>query len=50
MKNILSIIALVILSVSCKEEVAEETVKDDGIISVTAEQFKSSGMVVASPL
>lgn len=49
MKNILSIFAFVILSVSCKKEATEETVKDDGIINITAEQFKSSGMIIASP-
>lgn len=42
-------LALIILFASCKEEATEATVKDDGIISVTAEQFKSSGMIIASP-
>lgn len=49
MKKILYILALVTFSISCKNEIVEETVKDDGLITVTAEQFKSSGMLVGSP-
>ena len=49
MKKILYILALVTFSISCKNEVVEETVKDDGLITVTAEQFKSSGMIVGTP-
>lgn len=49
MKNIFSILALIILTVSCKDEVVEQPISDDGIINVTAEQFKSVGMKIASP-
>ena len=41
MKKILYILALVTFSISCKKEVVEETLKDDGLITVTTEQFKS---------
>ena len=50
MKKILYILTLITLTVSCKNEVVEEQpVKDDGLITVTAEQFKSSGMIVGTP-
>ena len=49
MKKILYILTLITLTVSCKNEVVEEPVKDDGLITVTAEQFKSSGMIVGTP-
>ncbi|UGS24899.1 efflux RND transporter periplasmic adaptor subunit [Flavobacterium channae] len=50
MKNIFSILALVLLTVSCnKEKEVEQTTQDDGIITVTEEQFKSSGMQVETP-
>lgn len=49
MKKILYILTLITLTISCKNEVVEEPVKDDGLITVTAEQFKSSGMMVGTP-
>lgn len=50
MKNIFSILAIALLFVSCnKEKEVEQTTQDDGIITVTEEQFKSSGMQVAMP-
>lgn len=50
MKNILSILFLAIVLQSCKESKTEETpVVDSDLISVTATQFKSTGMEIASP-
>ncbi|MNX67822.1 Cobalt-zinc-cadmium resistance protein CzcB [compost metagenome] len=50
MKNFLYTIALSSFLFSCKEAKTEETApKDDGLISVTATQFQSSGMEIASP-
>lgn len=49
MKKILYILTLAFFTVSCKKEGVEETVKDDGLITVTAEQFKSSGMIIGTP-
>lgn len=49
MKKILYILTLTFFTVSCKKEAVEETVKDDGLITVTAEQFKSSGMIIGTP-
>ena len=49
MKKILYILTLAFFTVSCKKEAVEETVKDDGLITVTAEQFKSSGMIIGTP-
>jgi membrane fusion protein, heavy metal efflux system len=49
MKKILYISILVTLFVSCKNEVVQELTKDDGLVTITAEQFKSSEMEIASP-
>ncbi len=50
MKNILSILFLAAVLHSCKETKTEETtVADSDLISVTATQFQSAGMEIASP-
>jgi cobalt-zinc-cadmium efflux system membrane fusion protein len=50
MKNILYTIGLATLLFSCKEAKKEvEAPKDSGLITVTATQFKSSAMEIASP-
>lgn len=51
MKNSLYIIALSLALFSCKESKTEEVEqKDNGLITVTPAQFKSSAMEIASPL
>ena len=50
MKKILYITALSLVLFSCKESKTEEVEqKDNGLITVTSAQFKSSGMEIASP-
>ena len=50
MKKSLYIIALSLVLFSCKESKTEEVEqKDNGLTTVTAAQFKSSGMEIASP-
>ncbi|MEL1240245.1 efflux RND transporter periplasmic adaptor subunit [Flavobacterium flavipallidum] len=50
MKKILSLLALSIVLFSCKETKTEETlVVDSDLITVTPTQFKSAGMLIASP-
>ncbi|MFV5693201.1 efflux RND transporter periplasmic adaptor subunit [Flavobacterium sp. LT1R49] len=50
MKKSIYIIAVSLILFSCKETKTEEpTPKDDGLITVTKEQFESSGMEIASP-
>lgn len=50
MKNALYIITLSLFLFSCKEVKTEESEpKDKGIITVSATQFKTSGMEIASP-
>ena len=50
MKKSLYIIALSLVLFSCKESKTDEVEqKDNGLIAVTAAQFKSSGMEIASP-
>jgi cobalt-zinc-cadmium efflux system membrane fusion protein len=50
MKRSLYIIALSLVLFSCKDSKTEEVgQKDNGLIAVTATQFKSSGMEIASP-
>jgi cobalt-zinc-cadmium efflux system membrane fusion protein len=50
MKKTLSILALSIVLFSCKETATEEVViRDDTMVTVTAPQFKSSTMEIASP-
>ncbi|RDI53492.1 efflux RND transporter periplasmic adaptor subunit [Flavobacterium glaciei] len=50
MKKSLYIIALSLALFSCKESKTEEVEqKDNGLITVSATQFKSSGMEIASP-
>jgi cobalt-zinc-cadmium efflux system membrane fusion protein len=50
MKKFIYTIALSSFLFSCKDTKTEETApKDDGLISVTATQFQSSGMEIASP-
>lgn len=44
MKNIFKLIALFALITSCKNEVVEEPQKEDGLITVTKEQFQSTQM------
>lgn len=44
MKNIFNLIALFALITSCKNEVVEEPQKEDGLITVTKEQFQSTQM------
>src|SRR3970282_1339849 len=51
MKNSIYIVALSFILFSCKEaKTNEPTPKDDGLITVTKEQFQSSGMEIASPV
>ena len=51
MKKILYILSLSLLFFSCKETKTEEvTVKEDNMITVTAAQFKSGAMEIASPI
>jgi cobalt-zinc-cadmium efflux system membrane fusion protein len=51
MKKILYTIAISSLLLSCKDAKTEEpTTKDNGLITVTTAQFKSSGMEIASPV
>ena len=50
MKKSIYIIAIITLIFSCKEAKKEEaTPKDDGLITVTKDQFHSSAMEIASP-
>lgn len=50
MKNALYIITLSLFLFSCKEAKTEETApKDNGLITVSESQFKTSGMEIASP-
>ncbi|RKS94112.1 cobalt-zinc-cadmium efflux system membrane fusion protein [Flavobacterium limicola] len=50
MKKSLYIIALSLVLFSCKESKTEEVEqKDNGLITVTSAQFKSSGMEIATP-
>jgi cobalt-zinc-cadmium efflux system membrane fusion protein len=50
MNKSIYLLALSIVLFSCKETKTEETpVKDDNLITVTADQFKSSAMEVANP-
>ncbi|WP_035672353.1 efflux RND transporter periplasmic adaptor subunit [Flavobacterium sp. 83] len=50
MKNSIYIIALSFILFSCKETKTEEPIpKDDGLITVTKEQFQSSGMEISNP-
>ena len=44
MKKLFYIATITTLLFSCKQEVAEEKVVDDGLISVTEAQFQSSKM------
>jgi cobalt-zinc-cadmium efflux system membrane fusion protein len=51
MKKIIYAIAITSLLFSCKEAKTEEpTPKEDGLVTVTAAQFQSSGMEIASPV
>lgn len=51
MKKIIFTIAITSLLFACKESKTEEaTTKDNGLITVTAAQFQSSGMEIASPV
>jgi RND family efflux transporter MFP subunit len=51
MKKIIYTIIITSLLFSCKDTKTEEpTEKDNGLITVTAAQFKSSGMEIASPV
>ena len=50
MKRILYIFSVSLLLISCKEDKTEEVVlKDTNLITVTKEQFKSTGMELGSP-
>ncbi|MFV8343241.1 efflux RND transporter periplasmic adaptor subunit [Flavobacterium sp. XS2P39] len=50
MKNIIYSLVLISLLFSCKDSKKEEaTTKDDGLISITASQFQSSAMKIATP-
>jgi RND family efflux transporter MFP subunit len=50
MKKILYTLAFTTILISCKETKTEATTpKDDGLIQVTAAQFQSAGMMIASP-
>ena len=49
MKKILYILVLGSFFTSCKNEVVEEPAKEEGLVTITEEQFKSSEMIIASP-
>ena len=50
MKKTLYIVTLAVVLFSCKESKTVETApKDDDLVTVTAAQFQSSGMEIASP-
>jgi cobalt-zinc-cadmium efflux system membrane fusion protein len=50
MKKLFYITTIATLLFSCKQEVAEEKVIDDGLIRVTEAQFQSSKMEIGSPI
>jgi len=50
MKKLFYIATIASLLFSCKQEVAEEKVIDDGLITVTESQFQSSKMEIGSPV
>lgn len=51
MKKIIYIIAIVSILLSCKNNKTEESsTKDNGLITVTTDQFQSSGMEIANPI
>jgi cobalt-zinc-cadmium efflux system membrane fusion protein len=50
MKKVFYIATITTLLFSCKQEVAEEKVVDDGLITVTETQFQSSKMEIGSPI
>ncbi|WP_291119186.1 efflux RND transporter periplasmic adaptor subunit [Flavobacterium sp. UBA6135] len=50
MKKLFYIATIASLLFSCKQEVAEEKVIDDGLITVTEAQFQSSKMEIGSPI
>jgi len=50
MKKVFYIATIATLLFSCKQEVAEEKVIDDGLITVTEAQFQSSKMEIGSPI
>lgn len=50
MKKLFYIATITTLLFSCKQEVAEEKVVDDGLITVTEAQFQSSKMEIGSPI
>ena len=50
MKKLFHIATIASLLFSCKQEVAEEKVIDDGLITVTEAQFQSSKMEISSPI
>lgn len=51
MKKIIYIIAIVSILLSCKDnKTVESSTKDNGLITVTTNQFQSSGMEIANPI
>ena len=50
MKKLFHIATIATLLFSCKQEVVEEKVVDDGLITVTDAQFQSSKMEIGSPI
>ena len=50
MKKLFYIATITTLLFSCKQEVAEEKLVDDGLITVTEAQFQSSKMEIGSPI
>jgi len=50
MKKLFYITTIATLLCSCKQEVAEEKIIDDGLITVTEAQFQSSKMEIGSPI
>lgn len=50
MKKLFYIATIATLLFSCKQEVVEEKVVDDGLITVTEAQFQSSKMEIGSPI
>lgn len=50
MKKVVYIAIIATLMFSCKQEVAEEKIVDDGLITVTAAQFESSKMEIGAPV
>jgi cobalt-zinc-cadmium efflux system membrane fusion protein len=50
MKNISIVLAMISFLLSCKQEVKEEKTMEDGLITVTSQQFEASKMEISAPV